>query len=50
VENFFIVSFPYPNDGTSTNVFEVVDTIVARDARGDPVARYRAPDWTSPSP
>lgn len=49
VEKFFFVSFPYPNDGTSANVFEVVDTIVARDARGNPVARYRAPDWTSPS-
>ena len=50
VENFFFVSFPYPNDGTSTNVFEAVNTIAARDARGNPIARYRAPDWTSPSP
>jgi hypothetical protein len=50
VEKFFFVSFPYPNDGTSTNVFEAVDTIVARDARGNPTARYRAPDWASPSP
>ena len=48
VENFFFVSFPYPDDGKPTDVFVAVDTIVARDARGNQVARYRAPNWTSP--
>ena len=48
VENFFFVSFPYPDDGKPTDVFVAVDTIVARDARGNQVARCRAPNWTSP--
>ena len=48
VEKFFFVSFPYPDDGKPTDVFVAVDTIVARDARGNQVARYRSPNWTSP--
>ena len=50
VENFFFVSFPYPNDGTSTNVFEAVNTIAARDARGTHCAVTGRPTGPHPHP